>query len=244
MTYGQMPDNNRLGLSMNELIRVAESTASPEKFHLRSAVVNNNLVFQSHAFQDELENGPFVNEIIHYAIMEKTAISLDGNTLSRFSLSCSIRANFVFWTNPTDPISKAILVGSNKNEGSPDPGLLKGVKQNPVVVHPHKASMSFWDRAKHLASNIWKHRDSILSTIGKVAGIAGMILAPAVHKSYKIYPSLNYEKGLYAILRAIDVQGEYVLDDPDLQKDVRKIIAKIQLRIDHIRCLRTRLFLF
>jgi hypothetical protein len=128
LTYGQLPDNTSGGLSVSTLIKTAHSQSRPHAFHLRSAVVNNDIVFQSHVRQDELHEGPFVNEIIHYAVLEKTAVSIEGNQLSKFSLTATIRGNSVFWTDPTDPIAKSLFMNdTSKVENDPTPNLLKGV---------------------------------------------------------------------------------------------------------------------
>jgi len=65
-------------------------------FKIRSAMVNNNLVYQQQALGTSLDDPAYSGEIISYAIIERAAVNLTTGANSQYSLSYSVSSNGVF----------------------------------------------------------------------------------------------------------------------------------------------------
>lgn len=72
--------NSVTGPTYRDLIEIAgKSTTMKEgRFTLRSAMINNNLVFSQQPVGTTLDDPAFSGEVINYAIIEKGAQSLTG----------------------------------------------------------------------------------------------------------------------------------------------------------------------
>jgi len=77
---------------------------------MRSAVVNNDIVFSSQqATQDNLANNDFVSELVNYVVLQTPAKNITDGSNAEFSLQTNIKGNGVFWGDPKDAIANNLF---------------------------------------------------------------------------------------------------------------------------------------
>lgn len=185
-----------------------------------------------------MNEGPFVNELIHYAILEKTALSIDAESLAKFGITLSIRGNVVFWTNPQDPIAKSLFKQDiGRQNLDPTPSLLKGVEQDPNQQHPKLGD--FWSKVKYLGSLAWQHRDAIANVASSVLPLL-MADKPPDEALHNLVPVANYTCTLQRLYRCLDDQ--FFASDPLFSSLATRLRAKLEARLLHLRHNQGRLF--
>jgi hypothetical protein len=149
VTYAAVPDMGPLdpinpnasgGLTLNELIADASSTKATSRPFLKSAVVNNSVItealdpsFTPDGVQD---NRPFASEIVNYIVIQtasKSLVTEPGVTSANlpYDITGAVRANMVFWPDPTDAITHALF----KNNASTTYEEMHGPKAHSTLPH-------------------------------------------------------------------------------------------------------------
>lgn len=147
------------------MIEIAGDAGQRHHTTLRSAVVNNNLVFESQGQQLLAEKAtPFAGELIPYVILVRPFQPIAGqagNTV--FSLQFGMRGNIVFWQDPQDSIANSLFRAQTTTGilASPLPNALAAVDQNPNI-DPPKGINSLSSAAGWLMSKAWENRHTIL----------------------------------------------------------------------------------
>jgi len=77
----------------------------------------------------------------------------------------------VFWQDPQDAIANSLFKTRQVHgiAASPVPKVLGGVDQNPNLKTP--PGMSLKNAASWLLSTAWRNKDTVVSSIGKVAAM-------------------------------------------------------------------------
>jgi hypothetical protein len=72
-------------MSVRQLIEIAgNQTVMQNKFHMRTAVVNNNIVYQTQGNKttDTYQESAFAGELINYVILQNAAMSISSGQLA------------------------------------------------------------------------------------------------------------------------------------------------------------------
>lgn len=162
---------------MKDLIEISSKVECHKnlKFNLRSAIVNNNLVYQQQAVGTALDDPAYSGEIISYAIIERAAVNLTTGANALYSLSYDVRCNGVFVPLASDAFANS-LARTMDSPGLQDPlpGITTGIQYNPSV----KVKKAGW---KEMVSQIIK--SDAAKTIGSMAWsavqAAAMLASPS-----------------------------------------------------------------
>lgn len=107
LAFGQLPS---AGLSASQLISLATETESVRDFSLSTALVNNNLIFES-GVQDLSGNATtpdFNLEYVEYVVLLKPSVNITTGANSSFSLNIQISGNFVWLPTSSDVFIKQV----------------------------------------------------------------------------------------------------------------------------------------
>lgn len=177
-------------MTLKELIAISgDVEIMKAQFHLRSGIVNHDLVYESQAkhgnrIPDDVHSvgidrqtnrsimsSCFAGELVNYVVLQNVAQNITTGDKALYELQVNIKGNSVFWGKAEDTIANN-LFKSNRTSHNPMPGLLAGISQN-VMARPTKVS-SFMEGAKRMLSTAWDNRET-LATIAQSA--APMLLA-------------------------------------------------------------------
>jgi len=142
LSYGNLPVEQ--GLTVDTLIENSSVTDSvtDRKFHLRSAVCNNNLITEAGDFSGRnMNNASFSAEWITYVVIVSPATTIETGGNIKFTISYEISLNGVYWTNFSDALSNGLIADQPEKE---KPSQLAGiVEQAPTMKRP------IWQGLKH-----------------------------------------------------------------------------------------------
>lgn len=188
------------GLSLSQLIDISsDERRVGSSFHLRSAIVNNDLlssavgVFSTDpaipSGGDYAEERDYAGELISYVILQTPSQSIDTGVFSKFTLAFSVRGNSVFFPSATD--SMAHDLSENRDmaraghpalqqsrigySNSPALSTMLGVGQDVHARHP--PNLSLLDKIKRMTGMAWNNREGIMSAISSVASFLAPLMA-------------------------------------------------------------------
>lgn len=109
LTLSQIPTT---GLSLSQLIQLSQKNhTGTRNFSLKGAVVNHNVVFESHADPSPSDATAYVDlslETVHYMIFQTPAVNITTGSSTQFSFIGSVSGNYVFWPKATDPLANRL----------------------------------------------------------------------------------------------------------------------------------------
>lgn len=114
LTLSQLPEG---GLSVGDMIRIAQKNhTGGTQFELRGAVVNHSMIFNHHDPAGTVESvyEDLALETVHYLVFQTPVISIVDSTNSTYSFLATIKGNYLFWPNATDPFANRL--GAKKTQ--------------------------------------------------------------------------------------------------------------------------------
>lgn len=86
--YGQLPGGSTGGFTLRNLIEIAgEAQVMSPQFHLRTGVVNHDLVYASQKYHEGgLADNEFVGELINYVVLQDVAKNITTGEDAHYSL--------------------------------------------------------------------------------------------------------------------------------------------------------------
>lgn len=145
LQFGQLPEEQSKGLTLKELIAISgDVEIMKAQFHLRSGIVNHDLVYESQArhgtrIPDDVHStgidrqtnrsimsSCFAGELVNYVVLQNVAQNITSGQKALYELQVNIKGNSVFWGKAEDTIANN-LFKSNRTSHNPMPGLLAGI---------------------------------------------------------------------------------------------------------------------
>lgn len=136
ITYGQLPPKSPDGtfansLSCQQLMKIAQDAELSDHFHLRSAVVNNDLIFDSQTLgvgnTPSLGDQQFASEVINYVILQTASESITTGNPAEYSMIARLRGNACFWANPFDSMANNLFTDT-RSGFNPEPSMSTGLQ--------------------------------------------------------------------------------------------------------------------
>lgn len=153
-----------------------------DHFHLRSSVVNNNILYDSQSLgAGTVSDQQFASEVINYVILQTAGESITDGQSTNYSIMARLKGNGAFWQNPFDTFANNLFTNTQSSNMDPNPSMLAGVQPNHLnnVKNPTGGG-SFLSKIgniiKHSAKVAWDHKDMI---IGGVEALGPLLLAGA-----------------------------------------------------------------
>jgi hypothetical protein len=162
------------------LMKIAQDANLSDHFHLRSAVVNNDLIFDSQSLGNgtapTLGDQQFASEVINYVILQTASESITTGEPADYSMIARLRGNACFWANPFDSMANNLF--TNTQSGfNPEPSMTTGLQPETLNQEPKPAGKgNIFQRMGHLmkriAKGIWDHRGAIMNGIEMIPLLA------------------------------------------------------------------------
>jgi len=152
----------------------------------------------------------------------------------KFTLQTNIRGNAVFWAEPRDSLANNIFKRIEGASTDPMPNMLKGVQQN-TEMKPKKVG-SFWEGAKHLMKQAWKHRGPIMNVAKHVMSGMGLPIPFLAAETRCVAIKCNYLKSLdksLCALNTLQLQNP-TMDIRDFYKTLQEEILRVQKIHDRV----------
>jgi len=165
LTLSQIPTT---GLTISQLIQLSQRSHTGRRdFTLKGAVVNHNIVFESHGdptMGDESVYPDLSLETVHYLIFQTPAININTGGNSIYSFVGSISGNYLFWPKASDPFANRL--GSRKTQADTylDKQVSTLTKESTTSWYDPLLELGA-DTAKGIVSGIAASANPILGTI-------------------------------------------------------------------------------
>jgi len=188
LTYGQLPSPGAVAagqatpLTANQLLKISQDAELSDHFHLRSSVVNNNILYDSQSLgAGTVSDQQFASEVINYVILQTAGESITDGQSTNYSIMARLKGNGAFWQNPFDTFANNLFTNTQSSNMDPNPSMLAGVQPNHLnnVKNPTGGGgflSKIGNIIKHSAKVAWDHKDMI---IGGVEALGPLLLADA-----------------------------------------------------------------